>query len=1772
MKLYLYLFLTFSVSLLAGLSGSFSVGGAGADYNTLTEALAAVNSQGLDGDLTLTLNPGTYNGAYQLQHQSNGHRLTITGGAAPSQQIILMNSAASATNNYILKLNAVSNVTLNGLYFQQAGSYSRALHIEGNCDNLVISSNSFSGVVNAPTANSESIYFYSSGAGDADNVHIALNSFYNGSYHIITNSTSYNDKLTAWTILNNAHSNGYVGLYLMRMEDLAIESGSFGSMTKAIEINTSEGELDVSRNKIDDCQNGIVISYATVDDPTAPHVYNNIISVSNGTGLSVNGNNLNIFHNTVLNTTIESYQRYGVQVSGTRMKFKKNNVVCLGGATPLSAYSINPTDSQRNIIEHNNFYSNNIAIAQVSNDRYNQIEDFNFIAGVENSCQYPHFSGIYLTPGSPWLNNLYPSTVVTEDFTGALRNVSSSDIGAIEFSPDPALTPMSGTYMVGGGEAFTSLTAFLDAVSLRGISGNTTAYLTDALYTSSYDLNKIPGAGEAALLTIRSYNQANSIIRNLSQSSAFILKLNRVSYLKLSNLSFETTGNGTHILLNGTNSDIFVQYSELLAPASSSGYGIRSPYGSESKRIDIFSCEFDNLGTAIEVYGNGWDIYGAIFTNCGTGCFTQSSNDIRIETSQFIGSSSYAININQTNLGSILGNRISGSGNGIYFGAGAYTGGTRSLIANNAISIDGSSRNGIAISGSGINVINNSSRVYGYNGKGLYSYELGTYIDVVNNIFAVDQGLAMDFGYFSPASSKVVDYNSYYSEATGFVKMGTEYGDLASLKAAYPDYNQHSLSLLPHFTADMHTGSPWLRNAGLVRSEITTDMDGEPRGDSFDIGADQQTGPLTLSPMAGVYTVGTIGNDYSSLDTCINDIMLRGISANVTINILPGTYTGYYTIRDFPKTAPGLAISFNAMEQSDFVITPTQTYGYENFFFRLVGARNVSFNGIKMRSTQSTRQSNYIVLNGRCVNISFTNCDFDFTNANAGYSIGINTPDSQGDQLSISGCNFIGAGYGLYIAGPYYATKSYDNVSVVSCSFQGSYSALEISKTVNLSIIANQFTGVNKAMAFSYISGSSAIRRNRILTGSFTGSYSSANPISLYSCNGALESAFQIIDNIVHLTDNIVQAATGIIIGQSSHIYMAHNTISVENTTYNEYGSAMEIGNVSLSSFWNNIFCSPINGYALRINNCTDYYFSHNAYYNSAMKMASINTTTYDREEFLSLMDTNGIFANPLINALGYSQSGFLRDKAATSTIALDIDNNSFGSTPDLGAAIIADQGSPLSGNMTVGNSGSFPNLDAAIDALMKRGLGGNLVLEILPGTHNVSYTLGYVANSNLYSLKLTGTIGDAPVIQKNANSEADNFILKLMNTNNLELENLAFQSINPAFSKGLDISRYTRDLRIENCSFYTSANTQTSQYNAAIFAYEALVKDWTIVDNHIINIPYGIHIWGVNQTDILNTGLVIDQNEISGSSTSVYLGYIYAPQISHNTILGARFAGINLGSAITNLRLWANTVKTSFGTALYIAYTGTGSTDNMIYNNYFYGGTGSTVAVSINSAPNLKFYFNTIVCAGTYDYAMGIYHGSSSTGLAFVNNIVKTSLGLAAQFYQLADFEPQRWDHNLYYSAGSQKVKLGSTVINSSFNWNQSTGDQFSIFADPLLDGESYNLSAGSPARFAATIVNGIATDIEGNPRINIDLGCKEFQGTLGTPENLAMAVDSINQCVILSWDSVAGAGLYKVQYSVDPYAAVWQDAPNGNTGQTEISLPINSDVIFYRVIAIGN
>lgn len=107
------------------LSGNYSVGGSGASFSTLTDALSAAQSEGLSGTTTFVLNAGTYSGPFQINMPSNGYTLMIR--AAEEAEVILNNPDASSAQNYIFYINNTPKVYLQDLRFEASGSYARGL-------------------------------------------------------------------------------------------------------------------------------------------------------------------------------------------------------------------------------------------------------------------------------------------------------------------------------------------------------------------------------------------------------------------------------------------------------------------------------------------------------------------------------------------------------------------------------------------------------------------------------------------------------------------------------------------------------------------------------------------------------------------------------------------------------------------------------------------------------------------------------------------------------------------------------------------------------------------------------------------------------------------------------------------------------------------------------------------------------------------------------------------------------------------------------------------------------------------------------------------------------------------------------------------------------------------------------------------------------------------------------------------------------------------------------------------------------------------------------------------------------------------------------------------------------------------------------------------------------------------------------------------------------------------------------------------------------------
>lgn len=1764
------LILMLSSSLLLALSGVYTVGGSSASFSTLDSAISSANTEGLSGNTEFILNPGVYSGAFILQHQANNHILKISSGAAPSGSVVLNNPASSAEANYIIKVNAVSKVQLQGLRFETGGTYHRAVHIEGESDDLSITSCYFQGQSGASANNSGAIIVAASGSGDADNLYLALNHFQDGGYHVVVTSNSYNDLFSNWQILNNYFANGYTGVYMQRFSDLMLQDNTLEGMSNAFNLNTGTGTLEISRNRITNCASGIYGGYLS-SNTSVPHIFNNIISVTGEYGMNIYGTNLLIMHNTVLNSTNDTYNRFAAAFSGSGNQIRKNHFICSGGGIALYASSVDPGYAQRNIIEHNNIYSYGLNVAKVSNDYYKDLSPYNSYTQTDNVSYNPFFTTAYLVPTSAALDNMYPSTAVNLDFNGYTRSPSNSDIGAHEYTA--SLNPLSGTYSIGGSGDFATLQEFCQALASRGVSGAVNGNLTQSLYEEQVVLHAVPNASEANLVTIRSVIVGHATLSYSGQTATapYVMNLIRSSHVKLSNIAFSTTVNSNLLLLSGYNHDLYIHYSQFDAPPNTSGISLGTLYGSEAKNIDIFSAVFYGNGYGIGSYGENWSVYGSSFDNQYTAISGQSITGFRIENSNFTNARYNNISINGALQIDILQNRISGSKSGIILSTYGTTA-TRSVIANNTVKIQGGSTNGIWASGNMISVLNNSVQVLGENTKGFYSYELGSDVDIVNNIFSSDLGHALDIGYFTPAASKVVDYNCYYTEGGSFVKMGSEYNSLSTLQAALPGSNQHSLSLNPHFTSDLHTGSSWLRQVGMFRTEISTDMDHEPRGSLFDIGADQQTGELVDDRLAGTYTIGAVACDYPDLASAITDLELRGISASVTFNITMGTYPGYNVIRDFPKAASNLQVYFNALNGVSFSMTPVNDYGYQNYFFRLAGAKNLSFSGFSMALQPYNKQSIFFVLDGRCENISLTQLNFNLNNSLNSYNFGISTGDFQGTNLQISSCTFNGGSTGIHIPGYYWATLSYTGVDVTNCSFTNVSAPISIQKAMDVKIRGNQMLGSTQAINMSYITGDNEISGNKILSWGYAGSFSAGTVVSLSNCNGSVYNAFRIINNIIKADQSNAQAVTALSIGYSSHLYVNHNTIISDNSTYNEYGSAMTISSVSLSSFWNNIFSAPSSGYAVNISQCTDYYFQNNAWYNSGKYLAADSGTLYSVEDFLSFYDSEGFYANPLPDANGYTQCSYLRNKASSTTSIADIDGTLWNGTPDLGASTIPDAGAPLTGIIQVGTGHTFTNLGAAWDALQKRGITGNVLLQLAPGEMNTSLTMGYIPNSLFYRVTINGAGGEnAPILKKNATTETDNYILKLYNTRNLTLSNLAFHSVNAPYSKAIELQRYIKDLVIDNCSFFTPANTQTSSYSAALYTSGALLESVQMLNSTVVNLPYGIHINGAQQTGVENSGLVIANNTISNSYQGIYLGYVAAPQLTGNVVRDFRYGGFNTSSGITDLSLLANqfTGNGQYGVRLYAL----GNGYNLIANNYIRIGQSASTSMYLENSPNAKLIFNTIINSSSSASAAAFYQNASSPNLDFRNNICVAASGYAAWFHQLADFQPGMWTHNLYHSTGANHVKLGSSNINSSVQWNNATGDQYSVFANPLLRDESFELTAGSPARFAGINDNEVTVDILGILRgIPASIGCRESNiQVLDTPQNVRIAINQAQQTLTLSWDYVPGAGLYYVQTAEAPDAQDWIDIPGASTGQLSITLPLSGNKGFYRIRAFG-
>ena len=280
------------------MQGNYTIGGTTADYNDLDDAIAALQTATILGNVYLYLNPGTYTGPYVVNDlDMQGFDLLISSGSYSSDEVIFTNHAATSQDNYIILIDSSSHIHIDDFDFAPTGQYSRSIVVRGNSDYITIANNRFFNY-GTGSSNNESIYFVNESENDADYALIQFNQFFGGSYHVQINSTNYNNNFSNWTIQANVHTDGYQGISLNRGSNLTVYGNTMTNVNQGISISSFSGSLEVHRNRLNTWAYGLAFNGCDFVSPTTPNVYNNIIRCSgynwyggygsvNATGLSV---------------------------------------------------------------------------------------------------------------------------------------------------------------------------------------------------------------------------------------------------------------------------------------------------------------------------------------------------------------------------------------------------------------------------------------------------------------------------------------------------------------------------------------------------------------------------------------------------------------------------------------------------------------------------------------------------------------------------------------------------------------------------------------------------------------------------------------------------------------------------------------------------------------------------------------------------------------------------------------------------------------------------------------------------------------------------------------------------------------------------------------------------------------------------------------------------------------------------------------------------------------------------------------------------------------------------------------------------------------------------------------------------------------------------------------------------------------------------------------------------------------------------------------------
>lgn len=442
----------------AQLNGTYTIGGAGATYPTISSAAAAL-AVGVSGPVVFNINQGTYTEKFYLGAITgvNATNTVTFKSTLNDSSLVIITDASSTTsiNNYTVGFIGTSYVTFKGVTIQRTGTnnYSQVVSIASLSHHIKILNCRLIGPSTTTSATYRSIIYGANQNSNANsNIELQNNVIENGSIGVsLSGFGSTQNYLDNGTIINGNHFiNQYYSAVRLsyqvspEINKNTINSSSTSSSFRGIYAFYCDGGLRIMKNKFS-LTNGIAVYLSNSDAASGQKglIANNFISNVNGSGVYItNSLGHNVYYNSInitgTNSVSSTLYFDGTVVSDIAV-FNNNFINNLGYTIYVTSTTVNPITTS----DYNNLYTTgtNTAywkttgnIASLAAWKTASGKDAHSISVTPqfNSATDLHtLNGLLDKAGTA---SLY-TPLVTDDIDGEARGLQP-DIGADQFNID----------------------------------------------------------------------------------------------------------------------------------------------------------------------------------------------------------------------------------------------------------------------------------------------------------------------------------------------------------------------------------------------------------------------------------------------------------------------------------------------------------------------------------------------------------------------------------------------------------------------------------------------------------------------------------------------------------------------------------------------------------------------------------------------------------------------------------------------------------------------------------------------------------------------------------------------------------------------------------------------------------------------------------------------------------------------------------------------------------------------------------------------------------------------------------------------------------------------------------------------------------------------------------------------------------------------------------------------------------------------------------------